>query len=108
MPEITVKVTQGTAKIATMATEVQSSALLDLLSALKTAKEETNSILTKLVESSNDQKKQARKTAEDDDGSESSSEEDDENSDNVKKKQKSWSVNNLLFYFAFNYRKNLK
>lgn len=86
MPEISVKVTQGATKVATISTEIQSSAMPDLLSALKTAKEETNSILTKLVESSNDQKKHTRKATKDDDEPESSSEDDDE--EKVKKKQK--------------------
>lgn len=88
MPKITVEVTQGATTIATISTDVQSSAMPDLLSALKTAKEETNSILTKLVESSKDQKKQTRKTTKDGDDSESSSEDDEEDSDKVKKKPK--------------------
>lgn len=74
MPTITVKISQGASEASTISTELSSSAMPDLLSALKTAKEETNAALTKIVESTKDQKP-TRKTTNDED--EDSSSEDD-------------------------------
>lgn len=64
-------------------TEVRSNNMSDLLPSLKAAKEETNAVLTKLVESSKETK-QARKDEEEEE--DSSSEDDD---DSARKKQKS-------------------
>jgi hypothetical protein len=72
MPEIQVKISQGLKEVSHGNIEVSSNTLPDLISALKTAKEETNTILTKLVESSKNQK-QSRKTTNDDDEDDSGS-----------------------------------
>lgn len=69
MPEIIVEISKGSTKVSSQRTEVTSNNLPDLLSALKTAKEQSNSILTKLVEESKD-KKVARRTSEDDEDEE--------------------------------------
>lgn len=89
MPEIIVKITQGSSEVSNKATEVTSSDLLDLLTSMKEAKEETNAVLTKLVEQSKEQskdKKQARNLSEAEDDDVSCSEEDEAR---PKKKQSS-------------------
>lgn len=85
MPEIIVKITQGSSEVSNKATEVTSSDLLDLLTSMREAKEETNAVLTRLVEQSKD-KKQTRKLSEDEDDGDSCSDEDEAR---PKKKQSS-------------------
>lgn len=85
MPEITVKIVQGSAEVSTKATSIPTNSLTDLLSSLRSVKEETNTILSKIVEDSKSGK-QTRKTTKTDDEDEESSEDDDTND---KKKQKS-------------------
>lgn len=82
MPEIIVKITQGSSEVSNKSTEVTSSDLLDLLTSMKEAKEETNAVLTRLVEQSKD-KKQTRKLSENED------EDEDEDEARPKKKQSS-------------------
>lgn len=83
MPEIKVKITQGSTEVSNSSTELQADDLTSLLSALLKAKEESNASLTKIVESLKDNK-QTRKTSNDDE--DSSSEED---VDGANKNQKS-------------------
>lgn len=83
MPEIKVKITQGPVDFSTTSTELQSNTLTGLLSALAKAKTETNSNLTKIVESQLITTSRKTKTTECEENS--SSEEDD---DSAKKKQK--------------------
>lgn len=82
MPEIKVNITKGSTTVSNQSTEVTSSNLSDLLKALKAAKEQTNSILTKLVEESK-QTTQTRKHHENDDTS--GSDDDDEDGRATKK-----------------------
>lgn len=85
MPEITVNIKKGASQISNKATEITPTSLGSLLSGLKSAKEETNSILTKLVEESKEPK-QTRKASEDDSDE---AEEESEDDESAKKKQKS-------------------
>lgn len=84
MPEIKVKITQGSTEVSSKSTDIPSNTMPDLLASLKAAKEATNTVLTALVESSKDQK-QTRKTTQDDEDDDSSSEDDD---DSARKKPK--------------------
>jgi len=77
MPEIKVNITKGSINVTSQVTEVPSNNLSDLLAALKTAKEQSNSALTKIVEESKETK-QSRRISKDDDEDEEGSEEDDE------------------------------
>lgn len=83
MPEIIVKITQGTSEGSITSTKVHSNDLPALLTALKTAKEESNTVLTKLVEASKNQQ-QLQKDEEED---EPSSEDDDESTGKKLKSQ---------------------
>lgn len=82
MPEIKVKITQGSTEVSNSSKELQSDDLTSLLSALLKAKEETNASLSKIVESLKDNKP-ARKTSNDDEDSCS-----DDDLDDVNKKQR--------------------
>lgn len=84
MPEIKVKITQGSSDFANITSELKSNDLPALLSALSKAKVEANENLTKIVESQKDIKP-TRKSTKDDEDEESSSEDDE---DDTKKKQK--------------------
>jgi hypothetical protein len=84
MPEIKVKITKGSSEFTSTCTELQSNDFTGLLSALTKAKVETNTNLTKIVESQKDIK--TRKTTKDDEDEDDSSSENDE--DSAKKKQK--------------------
>lgn len=87
MPEITVTISKGKSQVSSKATEISTSSFDGLLSALKTVKEETNSVLSKLVEDSKHDSKQTRKSPSgDDSGSEGTEEGDDD--DSARKKQK--------------------
>lgn len=77
MPEIKVNITKGSTNVASQTTEVSSNNLSDLLAALKTAKEQSNAALTKVVEESKETK-QTRRISKDDDEDDEGSEEDDE------------------------------
>ena len=83
MPEIKVKITQRSVDFSTTSTELQSNSLTGLLSALAKAKTETNSNLTKIVESQNITTSRKTKAAE---GDEDSNSEDDDESSNKKQK----------------------
>lgn len=85
MPEIKVNITKGSTDVSSQSIGVSSNNLSDLLAALKTAKEQTNSVLTKLVEESKETK-QTRRLSHDDDDEDNSGSEDDER---AKKKTKS-------------------
>ena len=85
MPEIKVNITKGSTEVSSQPIEVSSNNLSDLLAALKTAKEQTNSVLTKLVEESKETKQTRRLSNEDEDEDNSGSEED----ERAKKKTKS-------------------
>lgn len=67
MPEITVKITKGPTEAHIKSTEIKSNNLPDLLTSLKSAKEDTNSALTKIVDESKGSKK-TKKESTDDDG----------------------------------------
>lgn len=86
MPEITVSISKGTSQVSSKAIEIPPSTFDGLLSALKTAKEETNTALTKLVEESKQDSKQTRKSPSGDDSGSEETEEDEE--DSATKKQK--------------------
>jgi len=85
MPEITVKIIQGSTEVSNSSVGVNSNEMPDLIAALKTAKEEANTVLSKLVESSKNQK-QTREASEHEEDDSSSG---DDDSASVKKKQKS-------------------
>jgi len=85
MPEIKVNITKGSTTVAEQQVEVSSNNLNDLLAALKTAKSEANSVLTKLVEESKETK-QTRKHDEDEDDSGSDENVDDDDDGRVSKK----------------------
>lgn len=88
MPEITVEISSKSEGTKNIATNIQSSSLTDLMSSLKQAKLETNSILTEIVE-----KRKSMNIKEDIKRSEKDEESDEENEDEeddqiVNKKQK--------------------
>lgn len=76
MPEITVKITKGPTEVQVhiKSTEIKSNNLSDLLTSLKSAKEDTNTALTKIVDESKGSK-QAKKESTDDEGSSSDDDE---------------------------------
>lgn len=67
MPEITVKISKGPTETFSKSTDVKSNKLPDLLTSLKSAKEDTNSALTKIVDESKGSK-QTKKESTDDEG----------------------------------------
>ena len=76
MSKISVKITKNDAEVASKVTEINSNSLPDLIASLKTAKSETNSILSDLVEAEKSTNvKQAVKAEEEED---SDDDEDDE------------------------------
>jgi hypothetical protein len=85
MPEIKVKINQGSAEESNSTNEVPSNDLTSLLSALVKAKEETNASLTKIVENLRDTKTTRKSPKDGEEGEDSSTGDDD---DNAKKKQK--------------------
>lgn len=90
MSEIVVKISKGSTEVSNQATAVTSSNLLDLLTALKEAKEQSNAILTKLVEESKDKKVTRRIPSENDDEDEEDEDSCPEEEDgNARKKQSS-------------------
>lgn len=64
------RITKGSTEVSTKASDITSQQLPALLTALKAAKEDSNAVLSKLVEDSKDLAKQT--TAEDEDDEESS------------------------------------
>lgn len=85
MPEITVKITKGSKEVSNKATSIPSSSFDDLISSLKTAKEETNTALSKIVEESQGGKQTRQTKKSDDDNDDEESSEDDTS---AKKKHK--------------------
>jgi len=77
MPEIKVSITKGSTNVASQSTEVSSNNFSDLLAALKTAKEQSNAALTKIVEESKGTKETRRISKDDDEDDEEGSEEGD-------------------------------
>lgn len=77
MPEIKVTVSKGSTVISDQSNEVPSNSLSDLIAALKSTKEQTNAVLTKLVDESKETK-QARRLSEADDDDDESGEDEDE------------------------------
>lgn len=76
MPEIKINISKGSTKVSDQSVEVSSNSLTDLLAALKTAKEKSNGVLTKLVEQSKETK-QTRRLSSDDDEEDSAPDEED-------------------------------
>ena len=89
MPEIIVNISNGSSQVSNKMTEITTNTLGGLLSALKTAKEETNTILTKIVEEASKESKQTRKTTQDDESCSDEESEKELDDESVKKKQKS-------------------
>lgn len=82
MAQITVTIAKGNDLVSTKTTEISSNALPDLIASVKTAKAETNSILSDLVDKQKSSHARARVSSDEEEGSE----EDDE--ENCSKKQK--------------------
>lgn len=88
MAQIKIKVFKGDNEVANKTTDISSNTLPDLIAFLRTAKAETNQILSDLVdkEKSSNNKKSARIPSEDEDEDEEESDEIDE--EKASKKQK--------------------
>lgn len=76
MPEIIVKIEKGSKEVSNKTTEVSLPTLPALLIALKSAKGDANSVLTKLVDDSKDLTQTRKQSTAEDDDDEGSSEED--------------------------------
>lgn len=86
MSQIKVQITKGSNEVSSIVTDITSNTLPDLIASLKTAKTETNAILTKIVDQQkSSQTKNTRVEACEDDDEDSEEENDEENSS---KKQK--------------------
>ncbi|CRL07733.1 CLUMA_CG020687, isoform A [Clunio marinus] len=88
MPEIVINITQGSEKVSNNSIEIKGSTMEDLIASLRVAKEDTNAILTKLVESSSGKEKQTRKSDEKSDEDKSEDSSDNNEDDNSRKKIK--------------------
>lgn len=78
MSKISVKITKNDVEVASKITEINSNSLPDLIASLKTAKTETNSILSDLVEQEKSTNVKQTAKAEESDEDEDEEEEDDE------------------------------
>lgn len=91
MPQITVSITQNSSEISNKSFKVESNKLSDILKSLAQAKEETNTALTKLIESTKSKTSEKSNNQQDDDEDvedEEDSDDDENDVENLKKKIK--------------------
>lgn len=74
MPEISMKITKCSNTVLNASTEIKSSTMVELLSALKRMKDQSNLELTKIVNNYNEQNQNQKSTRKSDDDSDSEDE----------------------------------
>lgn len=74
MPEISMKITKASNTVISTSTEIKSNTMTELLSSLKSMKEESNQELTKIVNNYNEQNQNTKPSRKSDDESESEDE----------------------------------
>lgn len=74
MPEISMKITKSSNTVLSTSTEIKSNTMTELLSSLKSMKEESNQELTKIVNNYNEQNQNTKPSRKSDDESESEDE----------------------------------
>lgn len=84
MSQIKVTITKGNTEVSSKATVISSNTLQDLISSIKTAKSETNEILSELVDQQKSSLKSARVEVSEDDEEESEEENDEKSSKKLK------------------------